>query len=118
PRTAPGDARAILRGLSCEIARSLQITPRLQQLGVRTMRLTLLLLVQATVISSALSAATLAVTVRTASGQAVRDAVVYAVPERKDFSLPRGVAVMDQRNRIFVPHVIVIQTGTAVAFPN
>lgn len=30
----------------------------------------------------------------------------------------RKTAVMDQRNRTFVPHVLPIQTGTRVEFPN
>ena len=51
-------------------------------------------------------------------GSAVRDAVVYAVPEGRPFPLPRKTAVMDQKNRMFIPHVLAVQTGTAVRFPN
>ena len=68
--------------------------------------------------SVAARAATLTVTVRAANGLPARDAVVYAVPEGKDIPLVRGAAVMDQKNRMFVPHVLAIQVGTAVSFPN
>lgn len=61
--------------------------------------------------------ATIAATVRDARGAAVVDAVVYVIPE-KPAPVARKSAVMDQRNRTFVPHVLPIQTGTAVRFPN
>ena len=63
-------------------------------------------------------AATLTVDVRNARGAAVRDAVVYAVAEGRNLPLAKTTAVMDQRNRTFVPHVLAVQTGTAVHFPN
>jgi len=63
-------------------------------------------------------AATLSVTVRDARGGAVTDAVVYAVPEGRELPLAKKTAVMDQKNRMFVPHVLPVQTGTAVRFPN
>ena len=61
----------------------------------------------------------LLVEVRDGRGAAVPDAVVYAVPEAKG-PLPPSPrrAVLDQKNRMFVPHVLPIQTGTAVTFPN
>jgi len=74
----------------------------------------LLLLVLSPAIASA---ATLVATVRDARGTAVADAVVYAVPDRPT-SLAKKTAVMDQRNRAFVPHVLPVQTGTSVLFPN
>lgn len=64
------------------------------------------------------AAATLLVEVRDMRGAAVQGAVVYAVPEGKGPPPPSRRAVLDQRNRMFVPHVLPIQTGTAVAFPN
>lgn len=67
--------------------------------------------------SSFASAATLVATVRDLRGGAVADAVVYAIPERPT-PPAKKTAVMDQRNRMFVPHVLPIQTGTAVRFPN
>ena len=64
-------------------------------------------------------AATLTIDVRDARGAAVADAVVYALPDGRDVPpASRKEAVMDQRNRMFVPHVLPIQTGTAVRFPN
>ncbi len=67
---------------------------------------------------TAASAADLLVEVRDARGGLVDDAVVYAIPEgRAPASAPRR-AVMDQKNRMFVPHVMAVQTGTLVTFPN
>lgn len=63
-------------------------------------------------------AATLSVTVRNARGGVVNDAVVYAVPEGRELPLAKKSAVMDQKNRMFVPHILPVQTGTAVQFPN
>jgi plastocyanin len=63
-------------------------------------------------------AATLQVTVRDAKGVMVKEAVVYAVPEVKRPLAPGHRAVLDQKNRTFVPHILPIQTGTAVTFPN
>lgn len=65
----------------------------------------------------ALAAATVEVTLRDGRGLALRDAVVYATT---DVPQPRSkrTAVMDQKDRMFVPHVLVIQTGTSVVFPN
>lgn len=64
-----------------------------------------------------LSAANLDVQVSSPNGAAVADAVVYAIPAKP---IPAGhkVAVMDQKDRMFVPHVLPIQTGTWVEFPN
>jgi plastocyanin len=63
--------------------------------------------------------AALSVTVVDARGAPVGGAVVVAEP---DAGAPRAAAgqkaVMDQRNLEFVPDVLVVQTGTAVDFPN
>ena len=64
------------------------------------------------------AAATLTVDVRDTRGTAVADAVVYAVPEGRELPLAKRTAVMDQKNRAFIPHVLAVQTGTAVTFPN
>jgi plastocyanin len=64
------------------------------------------------------TAASLVVEVRDLHGGAVSDGVVYAIPEAKRPLAPSRRAVMDQKNRMFVPHVLPIQTGTAVTFPN
>lgn len=70
------------------------------------------------VLSLPLFAATINVQVTDARGRAVSDAVVYAEPEGRQLPLARKTAVMDQRNRQFVPRVLAVQTGTAVHFPN
>ena len=67
----------------------------------------------------AFSAAELSVTVLNAAGAAVKGAVVVAEPvQSKVPQKPKQSAVMDQRDLQYVPDVLVIQTGTAVEFPN
>jgi plastocyanin len=80
---------------------------------VRTRLLSLVLL-----LSTPALAATLTVDVKNARGAAMRDAVVYALPDGRPAPPARKTAVMDQKNRMFVPHVLAIQTGTRVEFPN
>lgn len=63
-------------------------------------------------------AATLTVDVRNARNQPLRDAVVYAIPDGRSLPLAKKTAVMDQKNRTFIPHILPIQTGTSVRFPN
>lgn len=72
------------------------------------------------VVSLALPAAGAAIDVHVtdARGVPIRDAIVYAVPEGRTPPTPRRAAVMDQKNRMFIPHVLPIQTGTSVRFPN
>jgi plastocyanin len=64
-----------------------------------------------------LAAATIDIQFANANGTPVSDAVVYAVPARP---IPVGhkVASIDQKDRTFVPHILPIQTGTWVEFPN
>lgn len=64
-----------------------------------------------------LAAATIDVRIANANGSPVSDAVVYAIPA-VPISIGHKVAQMDQKNRAFVPHVLPIQTGTWVEFPN
>jgi len=64
------------------------------------------------------AATTLLVEVRDDKGAAVPNAVVYAVPRARRPPPPSRRAVLDQKNRMFVPHILPIQTGTAVTFPN
>lgn len=66
----------------------------------------------------ATAASELIVEVRDARGAAVSDAVAYAIPDGKRPPPPSRRAVLDQRNRMFVPHILPIQAGTAVTFPN
>ena len=61
----------------------------------------------------------LSVTVTSAAGTPLEGAVVVAEPAAGAPRPPPGQkAVMDQRNLMFVPEVLVVQTGTAVDFPN
>jgi len=61
----------------------------------------------------------LSITVVNAAGVPLADAVVVAEPAAGTPKPPAGQkAIMDQRNLAFVPDVVVVQTGTAVDFPN
>lgn len=64
-----------------------------------------------------LRAATLDVKVATPGGVAIEDAVVYAIPSHP-IPVGRKVATMDQIDRMFVPHILPVQTGTWIEFPN
>ena len=70
--------------------------------------------------TTAAHAASLQVQVLTPRGAGLVNAVVYAVPvNAKTPAIEPGKrAVIDQIDREFVPLVSVIQTGTAVSFPN
>lgn len=76
-----------------------------------------LMVVLAVVTSVRAGAATIAVSVNAAGKSSVQNAVVYAVPA-VPVPVGRAVAVMDQIDRTFVPHVLPVQTGTWVEFPN
>lgn len=78
----------------------------------------LIYIVLYSVLVCAVSADAATIDVRVSRGRAAMDqAVVYAIPERP-MPLARRVAVMDQVNRAFVPHVLPVQAGTWVEFPN
>ena len=64
-----------------------------------------------------LSAATIDVQVAKPDGSTVPNAVVYAIPA-KPIPVGHKVAIMDQKDRAFIPHVLPVQTGTWVQFPN
>lgn len=63
-------------------------------------------------------AGSLVVNVRNPQGTPLMDAVVYATPEGKDAPAGAHTAVMDQKDKTFVPHVLPVQVGTSVKFPN
>jgi plastocyanin len=67
--------------------------------------------------SGLVAASDLRVMVSDGSNQPVADAVVYATPLNAPPPVEHKAAI-DQVNRRFVPRVSVIQTGTAVTFPN
>jgi len=52
----------------------------------------------------------------TSRGRPVRQAVLFVEELREPPVHER--AIMDQRNRTFIPHVMVVQVGTRVEFPN
>jgi plastocyanin len=65
-------------------------------------------------------AADLSIDVRTAGGQPVADAVVYAEPMHGD-TPPAAAgqrAQIDQVNKEFVPSVSIVRAGTEIVFPN
>jgi plastocyanin len=65
------------------------------------------------------AASGLSVTVLSAAGTPVQDAIIIAEPAQGSPPPRAGLKdVMDQRNLMFVPGALVVQTGTAVDFPN
>lgn len=65
------------------------------------------------------SAATIVTDVRDPQGSALPDAVVYAIREGNTAAGgTRAAAVMDQKDKTFIPHVLPVQVGTSVKFPN
>jgi plastocyanin len=67
--------------------------------------------------------ASYALEIRDAAGVPVEDAVLALYPQDAPSTPPARkraapTAVMDQRNRQFIPHVLAVQRGTAVTFPN
>lgn len=66
------------------------------------------------------AASTLEARVLDSRGQPVADVAVYAVPHDGAGTVANAgvTAVMDQQHNAFVPHVLVVQTGTSVLFPN
>ncbi|WP_100644388.1 methylamine utilization protein [Alteromonas facilis] len=65
--------------------------------------------------------AELTVTVKSKDGAALTNIAVLVYPEKQTAASANSVslsAVMDQVNRQFVPHTLVVQKGTRVSFPN
>jgi len=59
-----------------------------------------------------------AVSVEDARGRPLPEAVVYLVLDQPAPAHAPASAVIDQRHKQFIPAITVIQTGTAVSFPN
>ena len=78
----------------------------------------LLCLLATSLFVSTASAASLNVVVKSADGTALTDAVVYATPDGAPAVATNRTAIMDQKDRTFVPHVLPVQIGTSVRFPN
>jgi plastocyanin len=56
--------------------------------------------------------------VKTRSVRNRADVVVYLAGVEGEFSAPDEYAVLDQKNLLFIPHVLPILVGTTVDFPN
>ena len=66
-----------------------------------------------------LNASELVVSIVDREHQPVPHVAVFAVPaERSAMPGPTTQAVMGQRDHAFVPHILVVQTGTLIEFPN
>ena len=73
------------------------------------------------------AAATLEISVADEQGRPIEDVAVYATPANAAAehvvvapanAAPEPKAIMDQHDMQFVPHLLVVQSGTEVAFPN
>ncbi len=65
------------------------------------------------------AASELSITVLSAAGTPVQDAIIIAEPVKGSPPPRPGLkGIMDQRNLMFVPGAMVVQTGTQVDFPN
>ncbi len=82
------------------------------------MKLGLLLLALPCLASLHGFAANLEVTIKDAKGAAVEDAVVWAMPKPGPAPARKQGAAVGQKDKTFIPFVTVVQTGTAVQFPN
>jgi len=67
--------------------------------------------------SGGLEAGSLSATVKDGKGALVSDAVVYVSSATSSNRAGRQ-AVIDQRNKQFVPYVTAVQVGTSILFPN
>ena len=63
-------------------------------------------------------AGSIVVTVKDGKGALVSDAVVYAKSNKPVPSREKKQAVVEQRDKQFIPYVTAIQVGTSVIFPN
>jgi plastocyanin len=76
------------------------------------------LILAVAIFPSVVSAGTLSVDVRDPQGGALVDAVVYCEPDGHAVATMPSTAIMDQKNKTFVPRVLPVEVGTAVKFPN
>ena len=82
---------------------------------VRTVPLATVFLIAAT---QAGHAATIEITVKDARGQAVEDAALWAMPKPGPAPARKREAAISQRDKTFIPSVTIVQSGTAIQFPN
>jgi len=69
-------------------------------------------------LASPLLAARVELQLQQPNGRALAGAVLYALPLDGRRLPPPAAAVMDQRDRRFVPQILPVQTGAVVSFPN
>jgi plastocyanin len=82
-------------------------------------QLRLLALLASALLAAAAHGATLEVSVVDSAGNPLADAAAYAIPTSGPADARgRPTAVIEQVDREFVPYVTVVQTGTAITFPN
>ena len=84
----------------------------------RIMRFWPFVLLAVWILCSRAEAGSIVVTVKDSQGTLVSDAVVYAKSNNPVVSLEKKQAVIEQRDKQFVPSVTAIQVGTSVTFPN
>jgi plastocyanin len=77
-----------------------------------------LVLLAVLVFAGDLLAGSLEVIVKDDRGRACSDAVAYAAAAGAASAMPKKPAVVDQRDKQFIPYVTGVQVGTAVIFPN
>lgn len=64
-------------------------------------------------------AQTVNVKITSNKGNPVNQAVVYLEPAiAQEFPTPTDISIMDQISSQFVPHILAVQSGTKVSFPN
>jgi plastocyanin len=85
---------------------------------MRTTHWKLVIAALGAMLASPINAAEIRATISDASGAAVEDAVVLAIPVEGTGALNPAPFVVDQIDKTFVPYVSVIQAGTVVTFPN
>jgi plastocyanin len=72
-----------------------------------------------TLIYGGATAAELSIELRTMDNQAMPNAVIYLTPLKTQLpTTPPTIAVMDQIDRQYSPHILVVQKDTQVRFPN
>ncbi|WP_068376868.1 methylamine utilization protein [Paraglaciecola hydrolytica] len=72
-----------------------------------------------TQLNSLVSAAELHIELHTQDNQAMPNAVIYLTPTKAlSPSTPHSVAIMDQIDRQFSPHILVVQKDSQIRFPN
>jgi plastocyanin len=105
--------------------RSATISTRLAAQGtgtcvarIRAVALAAGLLVTSLFAAPPLRAARVELTLEQPNGRPLAGAVLYALPLDGRRLPPPAAAVMDQRDRRFVPQILPVQTGAAVSFPN